>query len=49
MSFAPSAQFRPMAIGLACCTLFQNASFVRPLSVRPLMSTIVPLMNTGIR
>ena len=47
MSAAPSAQFRPTASGRACAMLFQNASLVCPLSVRPLLSTMVPLMNTG--
>ena len=42
MSLAPSAQFRPTAKGFACATLTQKASLVCPLSVRPLMSTIVP-------
>jgi hypothetical protein len=49
MSVAPSAQLRPTAKGLAWLTLFQNASLVWPLSVRPLLSTMVPLIITGMR
>ena len=49
MSFAPSAQFSPTARGRACATLFQKASLVCPLRVRPDMSTIVPLRKTGMR
>mmetsp|Transcript_656 Transcript_656/g.1781 ORF Transcript_656/g.1781 Transcript_656/m.1781 type:complete len:563 (+) Transcript_656:3249-4937(+) len=49
MSLAPRAQLRPMAKGFTWDTLFQNASFVWPLSVRPLLSTMVPLIMTGMR
>ncbi len=46
---APRAQFRPMAIGRACATEYQNASAVWPERVRPLASVIVPEIMTGQR
>ena len=49
MSFASSAPLRPIASGLAWRIEFLNASFVCPDSVRPLLSTIVPEINTGMR
>ena len=48
-SAAPSAQFRPTAIGRAWRTEFQNASVTWPDSVRPEASVIVPEMITGQR
>ncbi len=45
--FAPSAQFRPIAIGRTWRTEFQNASTVCPESVRPDASVIVPETMTG--
>ena len=48
MSLAPSAQFRPIAMGLEWLMEFQNASFVWPDRVRPELSTMVPDTNTGI-
>ena len=41
-SFAPSAQFRPIASGCAWRSEYQNASAVWPESVRPEASVIVP-------
>ena len=48
ISFAPNAQFNPIAIGCACRTEFQNASTVCPDNVLPLASVIVPDIKIGI-
>jgi hypothetical protein len=48
MSFAPSEQFNPIDNGLKCDNEFKNASTVCPDNVRPLASTIVPEIITGI-
>ena len=46
-SSAPSAQLKPMVIGLACRTEFQNASGNCPDSSRPDLSVMVPEIITG--
>ena len=46
---APSAQFRPMVIGLAWRTEFQKASTVWPDRIRPDASVTVPEIITGRR
>ena len=47
ISSAPRAQLRPTANGRAWRTLFQNASTVWPLSVRPERSVMVPESQIG--
>jgi len=49
MSFAPSAQLRPIVSGRAWRTEFQNASVVWPVRVRPDWSVIVPEIISGRR
>src|SRR4029079_5773721 len=49
ISAAPSAQFSPIVIGLACRTEFQNASTVWPDRIRPEASVTVPEIITGRR
>ena len=45
----PRAQLRPMVSGLAWRTVFQKASTVWPVSVRPEASVMVPEMSRGTR
>ncbi len=47
ISAAPSAQFRPMVIGCAWRTEFQNASTVWPERMRPDASVTVPEIMIG--
>ena len=49
MSVAPSAQLMPTVRGRACDTERQKASSVWPLSVRPLLSTMVAEIMIGKR
>ena len=46
-SLAPSAQLRPIEIGLAWLREFQNASVVCPVRVLPEASVMVPEIITG--
>ena len=46
-AWAPRAQFRPNAAASAWRSEMQNASAVWPVSVRPLVSTMVPEIHTG--